>query len=47
MNLGTIDLQQVTSAIGSVFSFAAPVFAIVAGAWLGSYVFRRLRNALR
>lgn len=47
MDLGTIDLTQLTQALGSVFGYAAPVFAIVAGAWVGAYVFRRLRNALR
>lgn len=47
MDLGTIDLAQVTQFIGSVFGYVGPIFAVVAGAWLGGYLVRRLRNALR
>ncbi|MEM2126244.1 MAG: hypothetical protein QXQ53_07610 [Candidatus Methanosuratincola sp.] len=47
MDLGTIDITQVTSFITSVVGFVAPIFAVVAGAWLGGYLVRRLRNALR
>lgn len=47
MDLGTIDLTQVTAFLQATLGYVAPVLAIVAGAWLGPRIFGYIRRQFR